>query len=142
MSYIWIAKLDINLIISRFLHACRSIWSGLPTLYQESTKVVENPCLNEEIEMDDLLVSHLQVNAGFTLSDPTDPRYQRVGSHRERFGKVIQRAGLALRQNTEGEDHIDAVLGVTRAIDVYLLEYGMNRGNFDALQKNYTQARE
>jgi proteasome activator subunit 4 len=47
-----------------------------------------------------------------------------------------------LRQSTEGEDHIDAVIAVAKAIDAFLLEYGMTRGNYDGLQKNYNQARE
>lgn len=87
-------------------------------------------------------MSPLDVQAGFTLTDPQDYRYQRVLKHRTHFGIVIQRAASALRRNTGGEDHIDAVLGVAKAIDVFLLEYGLGRGQFDALQKNYTQARE
>jgi proteasome activator subunit 4 len=62
--------------------------------------------------------------------------------HRTRYGEVIHRAALTLRQSTEGEDHIDAVIAVTKAIDVFLLEYGMTRSNYDGLQKNYSQARE
>jgi proteasome activator subunit 4 len=128
--------------ITSYLHACRSVWSGLPTFYQEQPKEVVNPCLNEDVELAELLVSHLQVKAGFTLTDPEDPRYQKVAEHRTRFGIVSQRAASALRQNTEGEDHIDAVIGITKAIDVFLLDYGLSRSNFDALQSNYAQARE
>jgi proteasome activator subunit 4 len=114
----------------------------LPTFYQEQSKEVVNLCLNEGVELAELLVSHLQVKAGFTLTDPEDPRYQKVAGHRTRFGLVSQRAASALRQNTGGEDHIDAVIGITKAIDVFLLDYGLSRSNFDALQKNYAQARE
>jgi proteasome activator subunit 4 len=89
-----------------------------------------------------LILSHLDVKAGFTLTDPQDPRYIKVGKHRHRFGDIVQRAASALRQNVGGEQHIDAVIGVTAAIDVFLLEYGINRLYFDALQKNYAQARE
>ncbi|KAJ7225864.1 hypothetical protein GGX14DRAFT_422660 [Mycena pura] len=126
----------------RFLHACRSIWSGLPTIYQEQAKVVTNPLIREDVEVAELLVSHLDVQAGFTLTDPTDPRYQKVLAHRLRFGDVVQRAAFALRQNTGGEDHIDAMMGVARSIDVYLLTYAMSRSAVDALHKNYTQARD
>jgi proteasome activator subunit 4 len=60
-----------------------------------------------------------------------------------KFGNVVQRAASTLRQNTNGEeDHTDAVLGVAKAIDVFMLEYGMSRTNFNTLQQNYTKARE
>lgn len=101
-----------------------------------------NLCLNDEVEIPELIVSLLDVKAGFTLTDPNDPRFQEVAKHRSRLGDICQRAASALRQNTGGEDHIDAVIGVTRAIDTFLLGYAMSRGDFDSLQKNYTQARE
>lgn len=68
--------------------------------------------------------------------------YQKAAKHRARFGDIAQRAATALRQNNEGEDHIDAVLGVTKAIDTYLLEYGISRTDLDAVRKNYEQSRE
>ncbi|KAJ6501707.1 hypothetical protein C8R47DRAFT_1108448 [Mycena vitilis] len=126
----------------RYLHACRSIWSGLPTIYQEQPKDVAEPLVREDVEIAELIVSHLDVRAGFTLTDPADPRYQNVVTHRLRFGDVLQRAASALRQNTGGEDHIDAMMSVARSIDVYLLSYAMTRGAIDVLHKNYTQARD
>jgi proteasome activator subunit 4 len=114
----------------------------LPAFIQEQPKEVDNLCTNNEIETPALLVSFLDMKAGFTLTDPNDPRYQKVAAQRLRFGDVCQRAASALRQNTGGEDHIDAVIGVTRAIDTYLLGYGLSRADFDSLQKNYIQARE
>lgn len=118
------------------------MWSGLPTLYQEHSKEVANPCLNDDYEVGGLLVSHIDVKAGFSLTDPKDVRYQTVSKHRTRYGEIIHRAATRLRHGTEGEDHIDAVLSVAKAIDVFLLEYGMTRGDYDGLQKNYSQARE
>ncbi|KAJ7785950.1 hypothetical protein B0H16DRAFT_1488659 [Mycena metata] len=126
----------------RYLQACRSIWSGLPTIYQEQAKDIPEPLIREDVEIAELVVSHLDVQAGFTLTDPADPRYQAVVAHRQRFGEVVQRAASTLRQNTGGEDHIDAVIGVARSIDVYLLSYAMTRTAVDALHKNYTQARD
>lgn len=87
-------------------------------------------------------MSHLDVKAGFTLTDPNDTRYQKATKSRHRFGEVVLRAAATFRNNTNGEDHIDAVIGVARAIDTYLLVYGMNRTDFDGMQKNFTQARE
>jgi len=98
--------------------------------------------LNSAIEVPELVISHLDIQAGFTLTDPDDTRYQRVLSARRRFGEVIQKASSALRKNTGGEDHIDAVISVVRAMDTYLLGYGLSRSNFDSIEKNYAQARE
>ncbi|PSR80951.1 hypothetical protein PHLCEN_2v6586 [Hermanssonia centrifuga] len=96
----------------------------------------------EESEVEALLVTPLALKAGFVLEDPSDPRYQKVVAHRLRFGNVIHRASVALQQNLAGEDHIDAVISVSKAIDVYLLEYAMTRTAFDGLQKAYTMTRE
>lgn len=76
------------------------------------------------------------------MEDPRDPRYQRVLAHRTRFGQIVHLAAIALRQKSEGEDHIDAVISVSKAIDVFLLEYALPRGSFDALQRTYSASRE
>ena len=114
----------------------------MSTFIKEQPKNVANSCLNADTELPELLVSHLDVQAGFTLTDPNDPRYQLVVSRREQFGKAILYAAESFRSATNGEDHIDAVIGVTRAIDTYLLSYGLSRSDFDSMQKNYAQARE
>ena len=103
---------------------------------------VVNPCLTEAYEVQAMLVSAIDVNCGFTLTDPQDPRYQKVLSYRERFGQVILRAASLLRQNTGGEDHLDAVITVTRSIDTYLLGYGASRGDYEQHQKAYRAVRE
>lgn len=111
-------------------------------MYREGPKEVKTPCLDEDTEFEEMLVKRIRVAAGFALEDPNDPRYRKVIAHRERFGQTIHRAALALRQAREGEDHIDAVIGVSKAIDVYLLEYAMTRGTFDSMQKTWMQTRE
>jgi proteasome activator subunit 4 len=112
-------------------------------LYQEHEKDVKNPCLNEDTELQELIVSTLRMKAGFTLTDPKDHRYQVVSEHRTRFGNILRNAASALRHNSEGEDHIDAVIIVTKAIDVFLLDHGgITRSTFDAVQKKYAHARE
>lgn len=98
--------------------------------------------MNLAIETPELVIRHLDVQAGFTLTDPNDPRYQRVLNARRRFGEIIQKASSALRKNTGGEDHIDAVIGVVRAMDTFFLGYGLSRFAFDSIEKNYVQARE
>ncbi|KAF9535499.1 hypothetical protein CPB83DRAFT_841859 [Crepidotus variabilis] len=126
----------------RYLHACRAVILGLPTFIKDAPKNVAHPCVNTETELAELIVSHLDVAAGFTLTDPKDPRYQKVLTWRQEFSEVILDAGRALRSITAGEDHTDAVIGVTRAIDTYLLTYAVSRSDFDSLQKNYAQARD
>ncbi|THV06075.1 hypothetical protein K435DRAFT_712109 [Dendrothele bispora CBS 962.96] len=126
----------------RFLQASRAIWAGVPTFMKENPKEVQNHCMYDDIESLNLLVPHLDVEAGFTLTDTADPKYQKVLQARTRFGNVLGRAAMLLRQKTEGEDHIDAVIGVSKAIDVYLLDYALDKSHFDSLQKSYTSARD
>ncbi|KAG5648210.1 hypothetical protein DXG03_006165 [Asterophora parasitica] len=125
----------------RYLLTCRAVWGGLTTFLKEGTKDVVNPCVTD-IELPEMIIAPLEVEAGFTLNDPEDPRYQKVVAHRLRFGQVCQRAASALRSKAGGEDHIDAVTTVTRAIEAFLLGYAVNRNEFDSLQKNYDSARD
>ncbi|KAG6817600.1 hypothetical protein H0H87_006228 [Tephrocybe sp. NHM501043] len=120
---------------------CRAIWGGLSTFYKEQPKEVANPCLHDT-ELAEMIVAPLDVKAGFTLTDANDPRYQKAANYRLRYGDVCQRAASALQEKSGSEDHIDAVIGVTRAIDTFMLGYGLSRNDFDSLQKNYDQARE
>ena len=98
--------------------------------------------LNSNSEVERLVVQTIDVRAGFTLTDPTDLRYQMAHSQRQRLGRVAHDAASALKQGYEGEDHIDAVLSVVKAIDVYLLDYALSTGDFDSLQRSYATARE
>lgn len=136
------SRLNIYILYHRHIHAVRSIWSGLPMLLKEVNKELGDSCIDEEIESASLLVTSLDVEAGFVLTDPHDPSYQKARAHRTRFGNIVHRAAMALRQGDEAEDHIDAVIGVSKAIDVFLLEYGMTRGSFDAYRKSYAQGRK
>jgi len=63
-------------------------------------------------------------------------------SQRLRLGRVLHGAAMALKQEHEGEDHIDAVMSVVKGIDTYMLDYALSRGDFDNLQKSYATARE
>jgi proteasome activator subunit 4 len=101
-----------------------------------------HPCINPDTELEGLIVDHIDVEAGFILTDPRDPRYQQALQHRVRFGNVVHLAAVALRQIQGGEDHLDAVVAVVKAIDTYFLDYGMSRQDFITLQKNFAQSRE
>jgi proteasome activator subunit 4 len=83
----------------------------------------------------------LGVKSSFALTDSRDPRYQKFQKIKEHYGAVVLRAASALRENAGGENHVDAILGVAKAIDTYLLEYGMTRETFDSVQKNYLRAK-
>lgn len=124
-----------------YLHAVRSAWNGLPTIILEGHKEVVNPCVIEDCELSELLAVPLTVEAGYTLTDPNDPRYQAVMFHRRQFGRILHQASVAMRESS-AEDHIDAILAISRAIDVYLLEYGVTAGAFSALNKSYVVVRE
>ncbi|KAA1468528.1 hypothetical protein DENSPDRAFT_833844 [Dentipellis sp. KUC8613] len=126
----------------RYLQICRCAWAGLPTLFKQPSHGVVNSCLNRDAEVEGLLVSSIDVEAGFCLADPTDPRFLRASAHRQRFGEVLHHAATALGHDSESEDHIDAVMSVAKSIDVYLLKYALGRMDFIALQKNYSQARD
>jgi proteasome activator subunit 4 len=124
-----------------YLHAVRSAWNGLPTIILEGHKEVVNPCIIEDSELPELLAVPLTVEAGYTLTDENDPRYQTVMAHRRQFGNVLHQASVALRESG-AEDHIDAILAISRAIDVYLLEYGVTANAFSTLNKSYVVVRE
>ncbi|KAH9937428.1 ARM repeat-containing protein [Fomitopsis serialis] len=126
----------------RYLCALRSMWSGLSTLIQEGPKDVVKPCLNAECELPELLVTSLDVKCGFALTDMKDPQYQKALSLRTRYGEVIHGASVALRQLKGGDDHLDALVGLSKSIDVYLLDYAMTRSTFDSLRKAYIQSRD
>jgi len=96
--------------------------------------------VNSEVER--LVVQTIDVEAGFALVDPSDERHQLAYNQRLRLGRVLHGAALALKQEHEGEDHIDAVMSVVKGIDTYLLDYALSRGDFDNLQKSYAAARE
>lgn len=114
----------------------------MPTIYEETPKEVVNTCSDPNVDIEGLIVDQLDVQAGIVLTDPRDPRYQRVVTLRTRFGNLIHLAARKLRQDQDEGDHIDAVIAIVKALDTFFLDYGMSRGDFTSLQKNYSQSRE
>jgi proteasome activator subunit 4 len=110
---------------------------------RERPKVPEST-FSYEFEEDGLLLSNISVKSGFALDDPEDPRYKVAEAHRVRFGEVIHRATevIAMRNTVEGEDHVDAIISIAKAAEVFLLEYGISRGQYSMQRKAYTQMRE
>ncbi|KAG9314593.1 hypothetical protein JVU11DRAFT_5396 [Chiua virens] len=126
----------------RYLAFSKAVWSGMPTIYKEALKEVSHPCLDPDVDVEGLIAAQLDIKAGVVLTDPQDPRYQRVVELRTRFGNLIHLAATKLRRDQDEEDHIDAVIAVVKALDTYFLDYGMSRGDFTTLQKNFSQSRE
>lgn len=110
---------------------------------RERPKVTKST-FSYDFEVDGLLLSNISVKSGFALDDPEDPRYKVAEAHRLRFGEVVHRATetIALRNTVEGEDHVDAIISIAKAAEVFLLEYGVSRGQYSAQRKSYTQLRE
>lgn len=120
----------------------RAVWAGLPTLIQEIPEKNPDPCLKEDECLADLIPTALPLKAGFALTDPQDVRYQSVLKHRARFGQLVHAAAVALQGNVESEDQVDAIIGVAKATEVYLLEYAVTQSSYLSLAKNYHMAKE
>jgi proteasome activator subunit 4 len=131
-----------NVVCSSYLAFSKAVWNGMPTVYKEAPKEVINTCADPEVDVEGLLVEQFDVKAGIALTDPQDPRYQQLVRLRTRFGNLVHLAAAKLRQSQGEEDHIDAVIAVVKAIDTFFLDYGMSRGDFATLQKNFVQSRE
>lgn len=141
-SVIWVDRDSPNLRETRFMAFSKAVWNGMPTIYKEAPKEIANSCFDLDVDVEGLIVDQLNVQAGIVLTDPQDPRYQRVVNLRTRFGNLIHLAAMKLRQDQDEEDHIDAVIAVVKALDTFFLDYGMSRGDFTTLQKNFSQSRE
>ncbi|KAH7104315.1 ARM repeat-containing protein [Auriculariales sp. MPI-PUGE-AT-0066] len=124
----------------RHMHMIRSTWTGLPTLIEDRVNDMQPLPDPMETDVDALRTRNLDVQAGFTLKDPTDMRYQRVFALRRRFGDILHRASVYFRESVD-VDHTDSVLSLVRATDVHLMEYGITRSTYGNLTKNYGFAR-
>lgn len=74
------------------------------------------------------------LNAGFPLSDPSDPRHQYISSMRQKFAEFLHRASASLTQQGE-ESTLDAVHALVChcfALDFFLL----NQRDLDPFHPN------
>jgi len=127
------------------LHVVRSAWGSLSTFISlPSDDAINDPHLDSTTELAILTASSVRMNAGFCVDSPEDPRYSRIIQHRDQFGSFLHRASLALRStgNDMGEDHIDAILAIIRAIDTFLLDYAMSRTAYATSKKSYEVTRD
>lgn len=82
-----------------------------------------------------------QTSFRFTLTNSVNQLYQTALTERNRFGTFLHSAAAALRLSG-AEDHTDATLQIAKAIDVYLLEYGITRSTYLSSAKAYQAKRE
>ncbi|KAE8212365.1 hypothetical protein CF327_g3970 [Tilletia walkeri] len=75
--------------------------------------------------------------SGFILTDPTDPRYQKVLAFRERFGDLMLVAAKTSR-GSAAEDQIDCVRQVIRSIDSYLSSYAYSHSDYRSHSQHLT----
>jgi proteasome activator subunit 4 len=64
-------------------------------------------------EIPEMIASIEPVNSGFAITDHQDPRAQYYLALRERFGKLLHKASVSLRQQGE-ENTVDAVHTLVR----------------------------
>lgn len=87
------------------------------------------------------------MKAGFPVY-PGSPFYARFIKHRDAFGTFLHAASLSFHSEADiqgrksGEEHIDAVLSVIRAIDTFLLDYAVTRNSYAAQKKSYEVSRD
>lgn len=99
--------------------------------------------MNAAAEVEGLVVTPVLPNAGFALTDASDPRYQKAVACRAKYCDVLHRAVGALSQGRAGgEDHIDAISLLAKSIETSLSAYGMLHTTFAALDKAYARLRE
>ncbi|KAG8934508.1 hypothetical protein FRC01_002240 [Tulasnella sp. 417] len=129
----------------RMMYLVRSAWSGASCLLIEGGKTGGDLCIDENY-IAGITPSFKRPRAAFALTDPADPRYQTVQGLKERFGNLLHRSFLALTQEAEAKseaaDAVDASIQLVRALDIYLLDYGVSRDTIVALKRQFTMARD
>ncbi|KAG8905939.1 hypothetical protein FRB99_007944 [Tulasnella sp. 403] len=126
----------------RMVYLVRSAWSGAASLFQEPEKTDGSPCLDPEHYIPGLNPTYVRPKTGFALTTPQDPRYAKAVAYRQQFGQFLHTAFVALTQDTsldrDSADAVDASIQLVRALDVYLLEYGISQEAFATQRRHFT----
>jgi len=141
-----------------------SSWRGLDTLISLRGGDALSESVRKEYDVPELQQHPFLPLASLCLTDPADPRYQTVISHRQHLGKVLQAAAISLRAE-KTEDHTDAVSSknitflfyvrywqlipvLITAIDTYLFHHGIKdetarrkRNSFDSGRRSWVFCR-
>lgn len=132
---------------NRHMHIVRSAWGGLSALYVLPQAEPSDPYLDPNIEIQTLTAQSIAMNAGFPIHVDS-PHYTRFMRHRDTFGTFLHAASASFQSESEstkrnvGEDHIDAVLAVIRAIDTFLIDYSVTRDAYASQKKSYEASRD
>ena len=73
---------------------------------------------------------------GFVLTDPADPRYQRIVAFRARVGRTLHES-IERLQHHSADDSIDCVKMLIGSIRCYLLDYPLDRTVYSSSKKTY-----
>ncbi|KZT61232.1 hypothetical protein CALCODRAFT_447468 [Calocera cornea HHB12733] len=125
----------------RFTSAVRATWAGLGSLYQEEPKHGGMDLLDPKAELPHFTYDSPRPQDCFVLTDPKDPRYQKVVTLRAAWGELLHRASVSLLKSGS-EDFTDVVTQIVRAIDGYMTEYAVQRASYDSDHKRYNASRE
>lgn len=126
------------------MYVVRCSWTGLNALIQLPFEEPRDASLDPTTELAEMSADSIRMIGGFCLTDPRDPRFIDAMKHREQFGRFLHNASVSLRsQGAEsGDDHIDAVLAVIRASEVFLLDFAFTRNSFSTSKKSYENSRD
>lgn len=78
--------------------------------------------------------------AGFLLSDPSDPRYQRVVAFRTRAGNMLHRAASIMRTaggDSDSDSGVDSVKLLVATMGSWLTSYGMRSKKYQSASSAY-----
>ncbi|KAJ8514936.1 hypothetical protein ONZ45_g7571 [Pleurotus djamor] len=127
--------------LCRHLSFVRNAFSGIPTFARDDIRAedVRSMVSGSDIldEIPEMIGFVDPLNAGFSLTDPSDPRHRYITTLRRRFGWFLHNASLALLQQGE-ENTVDAVNMLVRSIRTYMLEYGDSRDSYYVNHEQHT----
>jgi proteasome activator subunit 4 len=75
--------------------------------------------------------------SGLVLTDPNDPRYQRVVAFRQHVGETLHRAASAMRDAGESDNSVDTVRLLVTTIGTFLTAYGIRSKQYSSAQSAY-----
>jgi proteasome activator subunit 4 len=75
--------------------------------------------------------------SGLLLSNPDDPRYQKVLDIRARIGEILHRAASAMRDAGESDNSVEVVRLVVTTIGTLLTAYGIRSKQYNNAQAAY-----
>lgn len=128
---VWSNDFCRNLTVAKFAI------SSIPNLVTESEKSGAIEVMDAGDEVPEFIKPPPAFKSGFILTDPADPRYQKVSAFRKRFGELMRRAA-ANTQESGAEDQIDCVKLLVRSIKSYMTSYSYEPNDYRAHSRSLT----